>query len=1128
MNHPMRLRFMLSVWLKNTTQRIRRWRSTGMLASRSRAFLMLGLSASVLSLAGCTRHFWRTQADFDTYNLITLKQLFDPRWQLPRQTVEADPRSRYYDPFDLDREPLPPDDPVARQYMDWVYGMRGYRSWHKFGQLMSVENPNWLAQFEFAPDVTQRIQENLVQRDRGPDGGYVSDEEHTPEILLASAQMPARREVNLASYKDFVDGSVAAERPELPTPEADMSVVPPTPGAAPTEPLMLAPVPDEEQARDARELIDRPGQALANPDLPMDSPIQRGPILKPTIRKLSLEQALELANINSRDYQTNIENVYLSALSLTFSQFQFNVRFLGLPGTNPTGNLNYQNQPGTSSRLGFNNRFGVSQQLASGGQIIVELANNTLWLFSGGKQTTSVSTLTYQLTQPLLLGAGRKVILEGLTQAERQLIYDIRTLARFRKIFFATVTANDPNCWYNLLEVRQNIENQQSFIYELSFQLNRQRELNSSIVMFVDLAEMPVPIPEDLKGKLGYKANRKRLTWMGEMTEAEAERVLSLSPSVEYRERAQELVDRIRIGTYTQDILTLFPTLINSQNQLRQQRLNYANQVDQFKILLGLPTDIQLTLDTSFLEQFRLIDPKIREVELRVLDAVTPLGIIDDDEPDIEELENAIRVLRGLVRDLEENGIELVRTDFRRVGENSPRRLARLTDPKEREGVLRFLERDRLVFSGLLERYQREVIEELDKQEGIVRDVARIAPQTPEEVRDRNKTLGLALESLRDVREQLLETARALKTVQVGLRSELLSLTDFNLSIDDVVEIALENRLDLMNVRAQVMDARRQMEVAANKLQAGLTVVVRGDIGTPQLTNRPFQFESRDSTYQAGLQMTAPLDLYQNRNTYRQSLVTYQQKRRAYMLAEDNVKNDVRSAWRALQLFRLQFENARRSLRYSAMQLDITIANNSRAVAGAAGGNASIQLVNSLNNVVNAQNQLIAIWLNYEQARINIHRDMDIMVIDEYGRWTDPLYQRSNPIMTREDLTDPASTPPPVLISPDKGQTSDDTTEHARPLSRTGHSFPRDVIPAAGFEDGSRRAPKAVSAVGLRETADDDPDASVLADGLRGPDGRRLPKLGRRAGVVEPNQRREARPVRDGSREAWSVPSQRD
>jgi hypothetical protein len=104
-----------------------------------------------ISSAGCSRAFWRSQADMDVYHLLDAKTL-DPRWDLPRLDLTPDPRSRFCDPYDPDKEPLPPDDPSAHEYMHCVYGMRGYKNWHKFGDAMSIENPHWLESFGVKPE----------------------------------------------------------------------------------------------------------------------------------------------------------------------------------------------------------------------------------------------------------------------------------------------------------------------------------------------------------------------------------------------------------------------------------------------------------------------------------------------------------------------------------------------------------------------------------------------------------------------------------------------------------------------------------------------------------------------------------------------------------------------------------------------------------------------------------------------------------------------------------------------------------------------------------------------------------------------------------------------------------------
>ena len=71
-----------------------------------------------------------------------------------------------------------------------------------------------------------------------------------------------------------------------------------------------------------------------------------------------------------------------------------------------------------------------------------EDANNTLWLFAKGDQTTSTaSTLSYSLVQPLLANGGRRFIMENLTQTERNLLYAIRSLALYRQGFFTSTVA---------------------------------------------------------------------------------------------------------------------------------------------------------------------------------------------------------------------------------------------------------------------------------------------------------------------------------------------------------------------------------------------------------------------------------------------------------------------------------------------------------------------------------------------------------------------------------------------------------------------------------------------------------------------------------------------------------------
>ncbi|MGE5194093.1 MAG: TolC family protein, partial [Deltaproteobacteria bacterium] len=230
--------------------------------------------------------------------------------------------------------------------------------------------------------------------------------------------------------------------------------------------------------------------------------------------------------------------------------------------------------------------------------------------------------------------------------------------------------------------------------------------------------------------------------------------------------------------------------------------------------------------------------------------------------------------------------------------------------------------------------------------------------------------------------------------------------------------VGLANRLDLMNLRGAVMDARRKVEVAANQLQAVVNLAATGNINTKPLgsgINNPFDFRGDQSSFQFGVQFTTPVQLVSQRNAYRAALVGYQQARRNYQRTEDQVKLDCRNNWRNLEFTRRNFETLREQVRAATAQLDIaaeqTAAPAGAPVAAAPGGGGGggggaaqgLQIIQAVNSVLNAQNQLIIQWVNYEAFRLDMYNFMGTLEVDSEGYWTDEFYQararvhRANP-----------------------------------------------------------------------------------------------------------------------------------
>ena len=102
--------------------------------------LLLAVSAVLCS--GCSLSDYRLRADREAQRLIREKANH-PQWMLPRTDISIDPSSRMFDPFAADCPPMPPDDPYSHQLMHCVDNKPNYPHWHKNGDTVHVENPNW-------------------------------------------------------------------------------------------------------------------------------------------------------------------------------------------------------------------------------------------------------------------------------------------------------------------------------------------------------------------------------------------------------------------------------------------------------------------------------------------------------------------------------------------------------------------------------------------------------------------------------------------------------------------------------------------------------------------------------------------------------------------------------------------------------------------------------------------------------------------------------------------------------------------------------------------------------------------------------------------------------------------------
>ncbi|HOB31437.1 MAG TPA: TolC family protein [Verrucomicrobiota bacterium] len=210
-------------------------------------------------------------------------------------------------------------------------------------------------------------------------------------------------------------------------------------------------------------------------------------------RVLSLEEALKIAVRHNRVFQSRKEQLYLSALSLTLARHQFTPIFSGRGSARVAGQteqaLSVVIDPDTGEptvelsdnlveqrRVSANGSLDVSWLMRDVGRITASFTTDFLRFITGDPRTVTSSQVAATFTRPLLRNAGFKQQIENLTQAERNLLYDIRDFVRFRKDFSVQVATayygvlgrRDAarNSYLNLQSSRRNAERTRALAQE--------------------------------------------------------------------------------------------------------------------------------------------------------------------------------------------------------------------------------------------------------------------------------------------------------------------------------------------------------------------------------------------------------------------------------------------------------------------------------------------------------------------------------------------------------------------------------------------------------------------------------------------------------------------------------------
>ena len=658
---------------------------------------------------------------------------------------------------------------------------------------------------------------------------------------------------------------------------------------------------------------------------------------------LTQEVAIDLALLHSRTFQDQVEQLYLQALGLSQSRFAFNLQWSGGTGTS----VALPGAEGVPRTITNSSNLGASRNFAVGGQFVADLINSVTYQIGGGQSNFATGNLLFSLTQPLLRNAFRHVQTEGLTQSERSLLYSVRDFARFRRQFYLQIVQQ----YLSLLNQSQQIRIQEENIQSLDQNL----EFHSFLLQ-------------------------------------------------------QGTISQIQIDQIFQDKQ-------NGRISLIQARQSLQAAKDQFKFALGLPAKVKIKLDESILVPFKLNSDEVEKLQTDIDNLAkqlvnylppkkAPESFIEDSYTELNNILETATKLRPTV-------MQEIAQWKEQIDAKSNQAIADEDEKLELEFQVSLVERIEQTVTKLgedLEKTGKRIeaneqgkpdpfskTNETKKPAPEFNRSDKEAPPSPDqaEMVELLSKLQFGNEETKEVREfnglersisSLIADINNLFVAQTQVRLFLIDITPVEIDEATAVEIALRNRLDLMNNKAQVVDSYRGVEIAANNLKSDLNFSATASLATDPNRDNGIRFDGESSNYNFGLQFDGPLNRFSERNAYRSAQIGYQQQRRGYMAAEDSIVNEIRADLRGLTQNRFNFQTTRQQLIAAARQVD----QSRERVKNAQGGSDSSvtqDLLNSLTGLQNARNGLISSWINYEVARIGLFIDLELLLLDERGHW---------------------------------------------------------------------------------------------------------------------------------------------
>jgi outer membrane protein TolC len=207
-------------------------------------------------------------------------------------------------------------------------------------------------------------------------------------------------------------------------------------------------------------------------------------------------------------------------------------------------------------------------------------------------------------------------------------------------------------------------------------------------------------------------------------------------------------------------------------------------------------------------------------------------------------------------------------------------------------------------------------------------------------------------------------------------------LVGLDITLDEAVDSASSNRLDLITRRQQVEDQERNLEITQRDFLPNLDVEYN--------ISKDFAGSSTNGTQQTlDVGLDVPFDWTEKRNAFRFAQISLEREKRDLEADEGNVLREVRDLWRKLERNRSVYKNRLLSVRLAERRMENTnlLLKQGKALTR--------DVLDAQDDLLSSRNEATIALIDYTINRLSFWNAIERFEIDSKGMWYEQVDRKT-------------------------------------------------------------------------------------------------------------------------------------